>query len=334
MRRLLISLLLASAAAATPALAQRSDSDSQSARGERQTRSESRAERREAREQARAERSARSAEPRGQSSDGPAQVRSSGGSPPDFTPRVVRDSSESARNGRGAERREVQDRVTLDQGERSGGEGRRTNWQRRMIENGSSDVESRGRRGLRVIESGTSDQGTQTTDDRRAFWRDRVREVPSSDADGSRIGRSGRLVQPERPLPRVLRTRTPVVSGTPREGTQPPLRTETRRTSHHRWSGDWRRDRRYDWWDWRRRHRSIFHLGFYFDPFGWNYRRYNIGWRLWPSYYSSRYWLHDPWYYRLPYAPPGYRWIRYHDDAILVDTWDGRVVDVIYNFFW
>jgi len=28
------------------------------------------------------------------------------------------------------------------------------------------------------------------------------------------------------------------------------------------------------------------------------------------------------------------RWIRYYDDALLVDTWNGEVVDVIYNFFW
>ena len=30
----------------------------------------------------------------------------------------------------------------------------------------------------------------------------------------------------------------------------------------------------------RDRNRSHFHLSFYFDPFGWNYRRYNVGWRL------------------------------------------------------
>ncbi|MGI8612320.1 MAG: RcnB family protein [Sphingomicrobium sp.] len=36
----------------------------------------------------------------------------------------------------------------------------------------------------------------------------------------------------------------------------------------------------------------------------------------------------------MPYAPTGYRWIRYYDDALLVDTWDGRVVDVIRDFFW
>ena len=132
----------------------------------------------------------------------------------------------------------------------------------------------------------------------------------------------------------------PVVSRVPRQGTQPPLRAmaDRSRTSAHRWRGDWRRDwrsdRRYDWQSHRRRHRSLFHFGFYSDPFGWGYRPYSIGWRLWPNYYRSSYWLHDPWAYRLPYAPPGYRWIRYYDDALLVDTWDGTVVDVIRNFFW
>jgi len=146
---------------------------------------------------------------------------------------------------------------------------------------------------------------------------------------------SGDLVQPDRPLPRVLRTRTPVISHTPREGTQPPPRTDfARRTASMHWNTDWRHNHRYDWWNWRRTHRNYFHLGFYYDPFGWGYRPYSIGWRLWPAYYSSRYWISDPWYYRLPYAPPGYRWIRYYDDLLLVDTWDGQVVDVIYNFFW
>jgi Ni/Co efflux regulator RcnB len=125
-----------------------------------------------------------------------------------------------------------------------------------------------------------------------------------------------------------------VVSETPRPGTQPPLRTERRRHAEVNWSTNWRNDHRYDWRDWRRRHRSHFHLGFYFDPFGWGYQPYSIGWRMWPSYFGSRYWINDPWQYRLPYAPPGYRWVRYYDDAILVDTWTGEVVDVIYNFFW
>ena len=138
-----------------------------------------------------------------------------------------------------------------------------------------------------------------------------------------------------RPVPGVLRNRVPIVSNVPHEGTQPPLRAESRsRDGNHHWDTRWRNDHRYDWHDWRRRHRSHFHLGLYFDPFGWGYQPWQIGWRLWPNYYSSRYWINDPFEYRLPYAPPGYRWIRYWDDAILVDTFTGEAVDVIHNFFW
>lgn len=104
--------------------------------------------------------------------------------------------------------------------------------------------------------------------------------------------------------------------------------------NHHDWSRNWRHDHRYDWRRWRDRNRTRFHLGFYFDPFGWNYRRYSIGSYMYPSYYSSRYWLHDPWSYRLPPAWGPYRWVRYHNDALLIDTWTGEVVDVIHNFFW
>jgi Ni/Co efflux regulator RcnB len=112
------------------------------------------------------------------------------------------------------------------------------------------------------------------------------------------------------------------------------VRVERHRRDRVAWDRDWRRDHRHDWRRWRDRHRSIFRVGFYHDPFGWGYRPYSVGWRLWPSYYSSRYWINDPWMYRLPYAPAGYRWVRYWDDAVLVDTWSGQVVDVIHNFFW
>jgi hypothetical protein len=136
------------------------------------------------------------------------------------------------------------------------------------------------------------------------------------------------------PRPRLRRTSAPVVSDVPRAGTQPPLRTDAHRHSRPEWSTNWRHDRRYDWRDWRNHHHSWFHLGFYYDPFGWGYQPYSIGWRLWPSYYRSSYWIYDPWQYRLPYAHLGTRWIRYYDDAILVDTFTGEVLDVIYDFFW
>jgi Ni/Co efflux regulator RcnB len=129
--------------------------------------------------------------------------------------------------------------------------------------------------------------------------------------------------------------RAPVVSNVPRPGTQPPpLRVEHRRNGGSQWSTNWRHNNKYDWYNYRHHHRSLFHLGFYFDPFGWGYQPWSIGWRLWPNYYSSRYWISDPYQYRLPYAPPGYQWIRYWNDAVLVDTYSGEVVDVLYNFFW
>ncbi len=105
---------------------------------------------------------------------------------------------------------------------------------------------------------------------------------------------------------RAERLPPPVVSNVPREGTQPPppVATAGRSSNSHKWNGHWRNDHRYNWHKHRNRHRSLFRLGFYFDPFGWNYRPYSIGWRLWPSYYRSSYWLNDPWMYRLP---PAYR---------------------------
>ena len=105
-------------------------------------------------------------------------------------------------------------------------------------------------------------------------------------------------------------------------------------TNHRRWSGDWRRDGRYNWRSYRDRHRSIFRFGRYYDPYGYRYRRFSIGFSIYPSYYRSNYWLDDPWMYRLPPAYGPYRWVRYYDDAVLVNIYTGRVADVIYNFFW
>ena len=139
-------------------------------------------------------------------------------------------------------------------------------------------------------------------------------------------------------VPRERRIRTipdtqPVVADS-RTETRRDRRGDYRNGNYTRWSNHWRTDRRYDWRRYRDRNRSAFRIGFYYDPFGWSYRRFNIGFNLWPSHYSSRYWLHDPWQYRLPPAYGPYRWVRYWDDAILVNIYTGEVEDVIHNFFW
>ena len=106
------------------------------------------------------------------------------------------------------------------------------------------------------------------------------------------------------------------------------------RDKDHDWSKDWRKNGRYDWWNYRNRYRSLYRLGRYNDPYGWGYRRWSVGYGLWPSHYSSNFWLNDPWMYRLPPAYGPYRWVRYYDDALLVNIYTGNVVDVVYNFFW
>ncbi len=106
------------------------------------------------------------------------------------------------------------------------------------------------------------------------------------------------------------------------------------RPDEHRWSSNWQHDPRYDWRRYRDRNRAIFRIGSYYDPFGWGYRRVNVGFTLYSGYYSSNYWLDDPWQYRLPPAYGPYRWVRYYDDAVLVDLYSGRVVEVIRDFFW
>lgn len=102
-----------------------------------------------------------------------------------------------------------------------------------------------------------------------------------------------------------------------------------------RWSNNWRNDSRYDWRGHRQRYSNYYRPGRYYSPYrGHNYSRISIGFSLGSGYYGSRYWINDPWQYRLPAAYGSYRWIRYYDDVLLVDLRTGRVVDVIRDFFW
>jgi hypothetical protein len=100
------------------------------------------------------------------------------------------------------------------------------------------------------------------------------------------------------------------------------------------WNHNWRNDRRYDWQRYRYDNRFAYRLPRYDSPYGYRYQRFGIGIYLNSLFFSSRYWLADPYNYRLPTAEWPYRWVRYHDDVLLVDTRNGYVIDVIYDFFW
>jgi len=110
----------------------------------------------------------------------------------------------------------------------------------------------------------------------------------------------------------------------------------TRWSGQRRWDNGWRQDRRYDWYSYRSRYGDRYRLGRYYAPRGWNYgyNRYSIGIFLNSLLFANSYWIDDPWSYRLPPAYGTLRWIRYYDDALLVDIRDGYVVDVIHDFFW
>jgi Ni/Co efflux regulator RcnB len=97
------------------------------------------------------------------------------------------------------------------------------------------------------------------------------------------------------------------------------------------WHRDWRRD---DWRGWRESNRDAFRVGRYYGPRGWTYRAITPGYRFAPTFYSQRYWIADPWAYRLPAAGPGMRWVRYGNDAVLVNVRNGITLEVLSNIFW
>lgn len=193
-----------------------------------------------------------------------------------------------------------------------------------------------GGQGAYVNERGQPTLDRQQMRDNRVEQRQQARDNMVQQREQMRMDRQQRNVdardrfvsRPEQPG-----RFTPPVNARP-DRPAPPPPTASNNIRAPEWSTKWRNSGRYDWQNYRRHHRSIFHLGIYYDPFGWGYQRWGIGWRLWPSYYDSSYWLSDPGYYALPYAPWPYKWVRYYDDALLVDVYTGQVVDVIYDFFW
>ena len=302
MRKFLIPLLLASAAA-SPALAgprdwsdnhQQSQQDHQQVREERQQAHE---ERQQARAEARSERSAPTFAPQERMQR---QTQQFAGRPQfDRGARVEQQQQQQ-------QQQQLQQQVDIN-ALRAQREAR-----------GGSFVDQRGSR-----DGSFSRQRGENIEQVQQRFEQRQREVRNGGGD---------FRQSDRQSPQVMRDRHPLaVSETPRFGTQPPLRAQGQREMH--WNRDWRRDNHYDWRRFRDHHRSRFHLGVYFDPFGWGYQSFDVGYRLWPAYYGNRYWI-DAGQYGLPYPPPGAAWVRYYNDALLIDVYTGTVIDVIPGFFW
>src|ERR1051326_6989223 len=68
-------------------------------------------------------------------------------------------------------------------------------------------------------------------------------------------------------------------------------------------------------------------------PRGWAYRRWYRGDVL-PRLFLADAFFFDYAFLGLPSPPRYYRWVRYGPDALLVNVYDGRVLDVIYDAFY
>jgi len=113
-----------------------------------------------------------------------------------------------------------------------------------------------------------------------------------------------------------------------------------------RWDrdGHWDRDHRgppANWRHWERgrlppvyasSHR--YRIGPYHTPYGWYVRSWSYGDFLPRGWFAPDYWVEDFWDYDLPYPPPGFHWVRVGDDALLVDDYSGRILQIVSDIFW
>jgi Ni/Co efflux regulator RcnB len=72
----------------------------------------------------------------------------------------------------------------------------------------------------------------------------------------------------------------------------------------------------------------------YHRPRGWYAHRWTFGERLPPAFFVRDYWINDYFDFGLVPPPYGTVWVRYGDDALLIDESTGEVIQVAYNVFY
>jgi Ni/Co efflux regulator RcnB len=77
-----------------------------------------------------------------------------------------------------------------------------------------------------------------------------------------------------------------------------------------------------------------FHADVYVRPHGWYEHRWTYGEMLPAYFWTQNYWLSDYNNYGLGDPPPGFVWVRYGNDALLVDQNSGEVLQVEYDVFY
>ena len=74
-------------------------------------------------------------------------------------------------------------------------------------------------------------------------------------------------------------------------------------------------------------------VGPYHRPAGWVTRHWGYGDRLPRAYWASQYLLADYWLFGLEVPPVDFEWVRVGDDALLIDTHTGEVLQAEYGVF-
>jgi hypothetical protein len=87
-------------------------------------------------------------------------------------------------------------------------------------------------------------------------------------------------------------------------------------------------------YQWNRTSNQRFHYQPYPRPYGWHYQRWVYGQVLPTVYWSQNYWLPAYYNFGLINPPYGFVWVRYGDDALLVNVENGQILSVEYNLFY
>lgn len=72
----------------------------------------------------------------------------------------------------------------------------------------------------------------------------------------------------------------------------------------------------------------------YAYPRGWSYRRWELGQSLPFLFLNATYFVNDYYDYGFGAPNPGYVWVRYGPDLLLVNRRTGRIADVVYDVFY
>jgi Ni/Co efflux regulator RcnB len=76
-----------------------------------------------------------------------------------------------------------------------------------------------------------------------------------------------------------------------------------------------------------------YHIGPYRRPPGWTAHRWGYGEILPRAYWAPQYLIADYWLFALEVPPGGYEWVRDGNDALLIDTATGEILQVEYGVF-